>query len=417
MCIIGKDGYLSQGEIEALLKGLDNNSKKKTDHRWYFITEDIDDSDDSEENTNPVTADRPKRTVSNKNIRRKRSMRHLDYLNRAIKEIYHMPEPNKEKDTELITAVYAIIELSHVARKEGLLALEEVVISDADDKTAPLMTYLRTVTGLIIDGNDPELVEEIGYNMLIGSQAVGYEALIRLIYLKGMLSIQAGENPRMIAVKLMTMLPEWVLELLRKDCGNDDNDDYDFYFIKSPSFPPIFRKKKKDDTDAKKKDPIEELCSIEKIALNDTDECYFEMRILEHMLKTMDDNAIQRVLREFGNEDIELMMKGLSGEANACIIRNLSHNKAILLAEEVVFMEPVRLKDVRDAGRKILETMLKLEMRGEIIITDGKAAGLFLELLKEYDMDQEKERKIRNKETELERLFKQFKRIKNGRNS
>ncbi len=173
-------------------------------------------------------------------------------------------------DTKLI--IQKIIELSNVARKEGLLSLEEAA-ADLDDP------FLKKGILLIVDGTDPELVrsimetelisiegrhkEKIGFwenlgamgpawgmigtllglvNMLydmgdpdnIGpSMAVALittlygsllanwfcapitsklksnndsEMMIKEIMIEGLLSIQAGENPRVIEEKLKSFL-------------------------------------------------------------------------------------------------------------------------------------------------------------------------------------------------------------------
>lgn len=166
-----------------------------------------------------------------------------------------------------------IIELANVARREGLLALEEAVDQVNDD-------FLKKGVMLIVDGTDPELVKniletEISYmegrhsegkgmldtlgslgpafgmiGTLIGlvamlknlddpssigpSMAVALittfygsvianlifipmsnkvnlkskeEVLVREIMVEGLLSIQAGENPRIIEEKLKAFLP------------------------------------------------------------------------------------------------------------------------------------------------------------------------------------------------------------------
>lgn len=174
-----------------------------------------------------------------------------------------------------------IIDLANVARREGLLALEEAVDQVNDD-------FLKKGVMLIVDGTDPELVKniletEIAYmegrhsqgksildtfgslgpafgmiGTLIGlvamlknlddpssigpSMAVALlttfygsvmanlifipmsnkvnlkskeEVLVREIMVEGLLSIQAGENPRIIEEKLKAFLPP----SLRKGAG------------------------------------------------------------------------------------------------------------------------------------------------------------------------------------------------------
>ena len=146
-----------------------------------------------------------------------------------------------------------IIELSNVARKEGLLSLEEAA-TDLDDP------FLKKGILLIVDGTDPELVRAIMetelvsvegmIGTLIGLVDMLYHmddpstlgpamavALITTLYgsllanwictpvsnklkadnaiemqqkevmIEGLLSIQAGENPRVIEEKLKSFLP------------------------------------------------------------------------------------------------------------------------------------------------------------------------------------------------------------------
>lgn len=175
-----------------------------------------------------------------------------------------------------------IIELSNIARKEGLLALEE-----AAEKTDD--TFLKKGIMLIVDGTDPELVRNIletelsfledrhkdgqgifetmgafapafgmigtliglinmlkemddpssvGPNMSVALITTFYgsvfanviflpianklkgrsseEIIIKELMVEGLLSIQAGENPRIIEEKLKTFIAPELRESLRK---------------------------------------------------------------------------------------------------------------------------------------------------------------------------------------------------------
>ena len=124
-----------------------------------------------------------------------------------------------------------IIELSNVARKEGLLALEEVA-SNLEDE------FMKKGILLIVDGTEPELVRGIletelanmddrhrkvsGFfdymaamgpawgmiGTLIGlvNMLAKLEYQMKEIVIEGLLSIQAGENPRVIEEKLKSFL-------------------------------------------------------------------------------------------------------------------------------------------------------------------------------------------------------------------
>lgn len=183
-----------------------------------------------------------------------------------------------------------IIELSNVARKEGLLALEEAA-NDLEDE------FLKKGILLIVDGTDPELVRgiletelmciedrhktvmgfweniatmgpawgmigtliglvnmlkklddpsAIGPNMAvallttlygsllanwIATPAVGkmknnngIEVRIKEVMIEGLLSIQAGENPRVIEEKLKSFLSPKDREAMNAESGGEEED-------------------------------------------------------------------------------------------------------------------------------------------------------------------------------------------------
>ncbi len=193
----------------------------------------------------------------------------------------------KQPNIDTVSGIRKIIDLANLARKEGLLALEEAVVDIEDD-------FLKKGIMLIVDGTDPELVRsiletELSYlesrhkNLqdfwgLIGSLAPAWgmigtliglvmmlqalddpttigpkmavalittfygsvianyiaepvrtklsifsadEMLVKEILIEGMLSIQAGENPRIIEEKLKSFLPP----TLRNSIGEEDGGD------------------------------------------------------------------------------------------------------------------------------------------------------------------------------------------------
>lgn len=194
---------------------------------------------------------------------------------------------NSEFDVDQI--ITKIIELANVARREGLLALEEAVSEIKDD-------FLQKGVMLIVDGTDPELVKNImeteienlaarhnksksmfdmlgalgpafgmigtliglvamlqnlsdpssiGPSMAVALLTTFYgsifanlifipmsgklslksneEVLIRNVMIEGLLSIQAGENPRIIEEKLKVFLPPSVRKRVGTQEAKSDN--------------------------------------------------------------------------------------------------------------------------------------------------------------------------------------------------
>ena len=110
-----------------------------------------------------------------------------------------------QKEQMLADTVTELVNLSQIARKEGLLALEDSFTrlpeSDGFDTLKMLMR-------LIVDGTDPDLIEEMALMKYFASAIKDYSALQHLIMMIGAAAIQAGENPRVLEEELALALPK-----------------------------------------------------------------------------------------------------------------------------------------------------------------------------------------------------------------
>ena len=100
------------------------------------------------------------------------------------------------------------------------------------------------------------------------------------------------------------------------------------------------------------------------------DEIRRKMFVFEDIL-TLDDRAIQRVLRDVDNNDLAVALKNANEEVQNVIFNNLSKRLAAMIKEDMDFMGPVRLKDVEEAQQKIVNIVRKLEDSSEIVISRG----------------------------------------------
>ena len=114
---------------------------------------------------------------------------------------YELPPFTDEDRKQGIKAIHRMVALAQLARREGVLALEESVKNDTS-------YLLKKGITLVSDGVCPEVVRDILTTLMTYSQYTNAELLERLIYVEGALSIQAGENPRIIEEKLSTFLGE-----------------------------------------------------------------------------------------------------------------------------------------------------------------------------------------------------------------
>ena len=100
------------------------------------------------------------------------------------------------------------------------------------------------------------------------------------------------------------------------------------------------------------------------------DEIRRKMFVFEDIL-SLDDRAIQRVLRDVDNNDLAVALKNANEEVQNVIFNNLSKRLGAMIKEDMDFMGPVRLKDVEEAQQKIVNIVRKLEDTGEIVISRG----------------------------------------------
>lgn len=293
-------------------------------------------------------------------------------------------QKRKEGNKILIEIIEKMCELTNIVRKEGLLALEEAAY-DLDDVFYG--KYLKSMIMLIVDGTDPELVEELSTARYFSANLSGYEALHYLVMMFGGLSIQAGENPRIIEEKLLSLVPEEVAEMYRQKqnepCENKQEQEIGLNL-----------------------DILEEYYSGG-IAAVPGDEHYFQIKVADYAIKSLDDRGIQRVLRDVDNRDLSLAMKGLSGEVRHRIFDNLSRRLAVMIAEDMEFMGPVRMRDVASAIMKIFSAVIKLINFGEVTSADGEALCLFAKIFDAAE-DDAMNQKIEEAESDLYKLMKEY---------
>jgi flagellar motor switch protein FliG len=95
-----------------------------------------------------------------------------------------------------------------------------------------------------------------------------------------------------------------------------------------------------------------------------------KMFIFEDIV-TLDDKAIQLVLRNVESGDLALALKGVSTAVREKIMRNLSTRAAENLGEEIELLGPKRLSEVEESQAKVVAEIRALETSGQIVIMRG----------------------------------------------
>ncbi len=126
---------------------------------------------------------------------------HLEIMDRSIQDSY---EDIQNSEAMLLDAMKKVLELRKLVRMQGLLALEDAVSDITLDSSEEQLKHLII---LVTDGTDPDVLLGIGMTRYYANLYTDYSALRYFIYLEGALSIQAGDNPRVLEEKLKVMLP------------------------------------------------------------------------------------------------------------------------------------------------------------------------------------------------------------------
>lgn len=234
-----------------------------------------------------------------------------------LKKLYGaLSEDEKSMSQEEITKVHALIrdraeiimELSRVAKKDGLLALDESIekIEGCED--------VKLLASYIIDGNDPKVIQQLSIMNYISKQLEAVDSILNIITIYGMLEIQAGKNRRRLAGLLNSMMPSDVaLDVdLYDEVTNTDNPD-------------------------EKGSDIDEFCQGV-LRVQPGKAGYIEVMTVDEIFKTLSDRDVQRLLREITNGDLAKLMVGISGEARRKICNNMSSRLSLMVIEDVRFM-------------------------------------------------------------------------------
>lgn len=121
-----------------------------------------------------------------------------------------LEENNLDKIDKMLGFYAQIIEFSEISRTKGLLDLEEAAFDLNENYNCEV--YLKRLIALIVDGTDPEKVEEVGITLLLSGDFDSFDSIICLMCLRGILLIQEGENPRATADVLRALFPHFVLQ-------------------------------------------------------------------------------------------------------------------------------------------------------------------------------------------------------------
>ena len=96
-----------------------------------------------------------------------------------------------------------------------------------------------------------------------------------------------------------------------------------------------------------------------------------DMMFVFDSLMNVDDRGIQTLLREVSNDTLVVALKGADPEVRKKILGNMSKRAAALLEEDMEARGPMKLADVEQAQKDILEVARRMADAGDINLGDG----------------------------------------------
>lgn len=244
---------------------------------------------------------------------------------------------------------------------------------------------------MAIDGADPEAIEEAGITEYL-SKYLGRSPEERLIALMGITGAQLLQLAGIPTLSSRHSVPWRRWE--PKGYLDAEKDSLEQ------------KRKESSDEEVSSEARLEDLCSR---GYPDYGKEDMVEKLTDHALRQLDQTGMMRLLREVENRDIAVAMKLLSGEATKNVFDAMSHRLALMIAEDVEFMGPVRAKDIEEACVKVMKTLVKMIDAGEIVCEEGQAYKLFMQLFAaESEAAGTLQSKQQKSEKELSDLLKEF---------
>ena len=91
-------------------------------------------------------------------------------------------------------------------------------------------------------------------------------------------------------------------------------------------------------------------------------------------LLTLDNAALQKVMREVDMRDLAVALKGASAKLRSALLGCISKRAAETVKEEISFLGSVKKKDIEASQQRVVESVRRLESEGEIEIVRTKGA-------------------------------------------
>jgi flagellar motor switch protein FliG len=253
----------------------------------------------------------------------------------------------KEFNEQYGAFIKKVLPLSEKSRREGLLSLS------ADSEKVCERGIFDYGLNFVIDGTDAGYIEKILSN-IIAQEKDEYTRVFKTIQKEAVIGIQQGINPQMLYYILNSLT------------GISLKDDEAYLSINA--------EKAKVRDEAFEKEIAAMLKALdEQLGVEPKEEDENKQEFTLDDIIRLDDRCIQQILRNVDVRDLTIALVTVSQAVQGKILKNMSRNAAIAIKEDMDFlscMPPLREEDRQEAQQKIIDIILLLAERGEIILNN-----------------------------------------------
>jgi flagellar motor component MotA len=114
---------------------------------------------------------------------------------------YNKYKASRAEKEKCLPTIAKILKLAMSARKSGILHLEELIAKEKN-------VFLKTGISMLVDAIEPEIVRDVLESLILADDYTAGQELKRRILMEGIICIQEGYNPRVIELRLRSMLGE-----------------------------------------------------------------------------------------------------------------------------------------------------------------------------------------------------------------
>jgi hypothetical protein len=224
-----------------------------------------------------------------------------------------------EQKRECLKLVSELIDLSKVARRNGLLSL----VPYTEKSTSFL---LRKGLQLVVDGVNPQVTREVLESYILSGDYSGKELLERCIILEGVAAIQKGLHPKVAKEFLLSFLGEESYAIFEKEFEDGQKDTLGMYLQRIEDVPASSSKASQ----------------------------------LDQIILKLNNDEIEKFLMEINTGDLAKAMKGLSGQAQIRLFNNLSQkaaNALIEILDDLDSLDESEMEEARETALGILSDL------------------------------------------------------------